>query len=179
MEVTYFESGGRDNTESLMKIAKEYADKNKIKSIVVASTTGFAAEKASEIFKDKNLVIVTHVASFAEKDKQQFPEDLRKKLESKGIKVLTTTHGLGGVNSLDEHSIGSIVAKTLRMLSQGVKVAVEVTIMAADAGLIKTSEEIIAIGGTGKGSDTALVIRPENSKNLFDLKILKIIAKPL
>ena len=51
-------------------------------------------------------------------------------------------------------------------------------IMAADAGLVRTDEDVISIGGTGKGADTALLIQPANSSNFFDLKIKEIICKP-
>jgi len=179
MEITYFESGGKEHTDSTLKIAKDYAEKNKIKSIVVASTTGFTAEKAAEVFKGKDLVIVTHEAGFAGKDTQQFPENLRKKLESKGVKFVTAAHTFGGTNKLVENSVGSIIAETLRMFSQGMKVAVEIAAEATDAGLVKTNEEIISIAGTGRGADNALVVKPANSRNLFDMKIRKILAKPL
>jgi hypothetical protein len=63
-------------------------------------------------------------------------------------------------------------------MGEGTKVCVEVTLMAADAGLIPVDRDIIAIGGTGRGADTALRICPANSAKFFDLKIREIIAKP-
>jgi len=71
-----------------------------------------------------------------------------------------------------------IIAETLRMFCQGIKVCVEISIMAADAGLIPTDSEIIAIGGTAKGVDTAVVLKPANMGNFFDLRIHEIIAMP-
>ena len=50
--------------------------------------------------------------------------------------------------------------------------------MAADAGLVRTDEDIISVGGTSQGADTALVIRPANSFNFFDLKVRELICKP-
>jgi len=67
----------------------------------------------------------------------------------------------------------------LMMFCEGFKVAVEIAAMAADAGLVRTDEDIISIAGTGKGADTALVIRPAISKRLFDLRVKKILAKPI
>jgi len=58
------------------------------------------------------------------------------------------------------------------------KVAVEITVMAADAGLISSEEEVIAIGGTNRGADTAIVVKPAYSTNFFDLKIREVIAMP-
>jgi hypothetical protein len=179
MKAIYFKSGGKENTDSTLEIAKEYADNNNIENIVVASTTGFTATEAAKMFKDKNLIIVTHVTGFKEDNQQQFPEELRKKLESQGVKVLTTAHAMGGLNRLVEDSVGSIIANTLRMFCQGVKVAVEIGAEAVDAGLIRTSEDAICIAGTGRGADTALVIEPANSRNLFDMRIKKVLAKPV
>ncbi len=50
--------------------------------------------------------------------------------------------------------------------------------MASDAGLIRTDEDAITIGGTGHGVDTALVLKPSNTHNFFDLVIKEIIYKP-
>lgn len=179
-EITYFESPGRENTDETLQIAKNHAEKEGIKNVVVASTTGYTAEKAAEVFKDFSLVVVTHVGSFREPNKQELPSDLREKLEDKGVKVLTAAHAFDGVSRLaDAGSIGQIIRDTLRMFCEGVKVAVEIAAMAADAGLVRTDEDIVSIAGTGRGADTALVIRPAISKRLFNMRIEKILAKPI
>jgi hypothetical protein len=79
----------------------------------------------------------------------------------------------------DTSSPGEIAAQTLRIMGVGVKVAIECTLMAADAGLIPTDEDIIAVAGTREGADTAIVIQPLNSQNFFDLKLKQILCKPL
>ncbi len=71
-----------------------------------------------------------------------------------------------------------IVRETLYRFCQGMKVAVEITLMSADAGLINISKEIIAIAGSDEGADTALVLKPAYSGNFTDLKIKEILAKP-
>jgi hypothetical protein len=50
--------------------------------------------------------------------------------------------------------------------------------MAADAGLIRTDEEIISIGGTANGADTALVVKPVHTHDFFQLKVKEILCKP-
>jgi hypothetical protein len=70
-----------------------------------------------------------------------------------------------------------LIADTLRLLGQGTKVAVEVAVMAADAGML-TGKDIISIGGSGGGADTALVLKPAHQNNFFDLRIKEIICKP-
>jgi len=178
-EITYFGTSGIENTDRTLQVAKDYAKKNAIKSIVVASTRGYTAEKASEVFKGFNLVIVTHVSSFREPNAQEFSADLRRGLETKGVRVVTAAHAFSGVNRLTDGSSGEIITKTLRMFCEGFKVAVEIAAMAADAGLVRTDEDIVSIAGTGKGADTALVIGPAISRRLFDLRVKKILAKPI
>jgi hypothetical protein len=50
--------------------------------------------------------------------------------------------------------------------------------MAADAGLVRTDEDIIAVAGTAVGADYAIVLKPVASDNFFDLKIREILCKP-
>jgi hypothetical protein len=50
--------------------------------------------------------------------------------------------------------------------------------MAADAGLVRTDELAIAVAGTSRGADTALVLRPANAQTFFDMRIMEILCKP-
>jgi hypothetical protein len=56
-------------------------------------------------------------------------------------------------------------------------VAVEVSVMAADAGAL-SGRDVIAVGGSSKGADAALVIQPAHAASFFDLRIREIICKP-
>ena len=73
----------------------------------------------------------------------------------------------------------NIVADTLRMFSQGVKVCVEIAVMAAEHGFITPDEEIIAVGGSGHGADTVVIIKPAFASEIFKTKIKAILCKPL
>jgi hypothetical protein len=64
------------------------------------------------------------------------------------------------------------------MFSQGTKVAVEISIMALEAGLISPDSEVISIGGTSEGCDTALVVRPSFARKIKDYRICEILCKP-
>ena len=75
-------------------------------------------------------------------------------------------------------SVETLIADTLRMMGQGTKVCVEIVAMACDNGLIESGRNVLAIGGTGKGAETVLVVRSANSKRLFDMRIVEVIAKP-
>ena len=100
-----------------------------------------------------------------------------------GIKLLTTTHLLAGVDRAVRLQFGGIqtaeiVAQTLRILGQGVKVAVEISVMALDAGLVPYGEDIVAIAGTTEGADAAVVIRPDHSNRFFATELREIICMP-
>jgi len=179
----YFMREGEVNTDALLKFVKEYAQTRGVNHIVVASTTGDTGVKASEVLKGFNVVVVTHHAGFAEPGVQELTEENRLKILTNGAHVLTATHALSGVERAVRKEFGTIqplelIAHTLRRFGEGTKVCVEITLMAADAGLIPTDRDIIAVAGSSQGADTALLIKPANTSRFFDLKIREIIAKP-
>ena len=127
--------------------------------------------------------MVTHNTGFKEKGKQEFSEKLRQKIEKLGGKVYTGTMVLRGLGVAIRSKAGGysheqLIADTLRMFGQGTKVAVEIVAMATDAGVIPVDKDEIAIAGSGRGADTAIVLKPANSRRLFDMVIKEIIAKP-
>jgi len=186
-KTVYFEKpGGEENTAKTLELAKARADELGIKTLVIASTVGKTAVKAVDVFKGYKVIVVTHVAGFREPDTQEFTEENRKIVEKKGGIFLTTAHALGGIQRAlsstmppsPSSAIGDVVAMTLRMFGQGMKVACEIAAMAADAGLVRTDEEIVSIGGTGRGADTAVVLQPNYVHRFFNLKVKEIICKP-
>jgi len=182
-KVAYFKEAGRHNTDAVLRLVREYMEKEGIKDIVVASTTGETGAKASKIFKGYNVVIVTHCFGFREPGKIELQEEYKKEILANGAKIFTGIHALSGVERAIRKDFGTIqplelIANTLRLMGEGTKVCVEITLMAADAGLIPVDKDIIAIAGTGRGADTALRIRPANTSRFFDLKIREVIVKP-
>jgi hypothetical protein len=51
-------------------------------------------------------------------------------------------------------------------------------LMTADADLVRTDGPVIAIAGSGRGADTAAVLKPANAQDFFDLRFLEIICMP-
>ncbi len=182
-KIVYFEKPGQENTEEVLRIAKLRAEELGIKSIVVATTIGNTAVRAAEVFEGMRVVVVSHNTGFREPNVQEFTEENKRKVESKGGTILTTTHtftGIGGAmrKKFNMYLLGDIIANTLRTFGQGMKVVCEITLMAADAGLVRTDEDVIAIAGTGRGADTAVVLGPVNSADFFDLRVKEILCKP-
>lgn len=179
----YFQSPGPQNTERTLEVAARRAEELGIQNIVVASTSGKTGMMATRYFSDKNLVIVTHSTGFSKPDYQEMKPENRHKLEESGAKILTCQHTFGGVGRAVRRKLGTyeleeIIAFTLRTFGEGTKVAVEIVLMAADGGLIPVSEPCIALGGTARGVDTAILLKPTNAQTFFDLKIIEILAKP-
>jgi hypothetical protein len=73
----------------------------------------------------------------------------------------------------------NIVSDTLRIFSQGVKVCVEISVMAAEHGLVTPDEDIVAIGGSGTGADTAILLKPAYAANIFETRIKAILCMPV
>jgi len=183
IENVYFPEPGSANTEKTLEIAKKRAEELGIKTIVVASTTGETGLQAVKTFANHKVVVVTHTTGFQAPDAQELTPENRAKILAKGGLILTATHAFGGVGravrrKFNTYQVDELIAQTLRVFGQGAKVACEIVLMAADAGLIRTDEEVISIGGTGSGADTALVIKPAHTQDFFGLKVKEVLCKP-
>jgi hypothetical protein len=186
-EIVYFDRPGRQCTTEVVQAASKRALELGIEHIVVASNSGRTALQFMEGLQGTktSLVCVSRHAGYSGGDETDIDEDTKAEMHNKGIKILICSHALSGVSRSITGRFGGtseveIIAHVLRLFgTDGIKVAVEISIMAADAGLIPTDREIIAAGGTGGvGADTAIVLRAAHMNNFFDLEIREIIAKP-
>jgi hypothetical protein len=173
---------GPDNSEGTVKAAAERAKELGINEAVVASASGRTAVLALKAFKGCKVVVVTHHCGFAKPWKMEMKESVAEKLWDAGATVITATHVLSGVersftSKFQELYPSQVAAETLRLFGQGVKVCVEISIMAADAGEL-SGGPIVAVGGTGSGADTALVLTPAHASRFLDLRVHEIICKP-
>jgi len=177
----YFEKAGKANTKATLQIARERAEALGIQQVVVASTHGYTAKRTVEVFAglDVEIVAVSICAGFGDVGWTMTQQE-RSELEALGITVLTSLHALGDdvSEAFGKASPNRIVRETLYRFCQGMKVAVEVAVMAADAGLLDVTREAIAIAGTGEGADTALVIRPAYALKFKQFEVREILAKP-
>ena len=179
----YFPGSGEVDTDETLKVALKRAKELGIRDIVVASTRGNTGLKAVEASKGFNVVIVPHVTGMREPGTQELGADLAEKIKAGGGKIVVAAHAFSGVNraiqaKFDTMYPAGILAQTLRMFGQGMKVVVEITAMAADAGAIPVDKDVVAVAGSGRGADTAVVIKPAYSHTLFDMYVREIIAKP-
>ncbi len=179
----YFERPGPANTDRTLSLVSEKARLLGIQTVLVATSSGTTALRASELIQVPNLIAVTHSSGFKQPFTSGLDAALRTKIEANDAKILTTTHAFGGVgravrNKMGTYQVDEIIAYTLRTFGQGMKVATEITLMAADAGYISDPGPIIAVGGSGKGADTAVIILPTHAQTFFDMRYLEIICMP-
>jgi hypothetical protein len=181
--ITYFEQRGKVNTRRVLELVRERAAEESIREVVLPTTGGATGILAAAELAGLLPIIVTHSAGFTEPGGMETPASAIEEMRARGARVHTATHAFGGVGrsvrkKFDTWQTEEIIAQTLKRLGDGLKVAVEVSLMAADAGLISPHREVIACGGTGHGLDTAIILRPAHAQNFFDLEILEIICKP-
>jgi len=180
----YFRKTGKSNTLDVLEAVARRAGELGIQKVLVPSVSGTTALAAAKTLgRGARIIAVTHVTGFDGPNVQELSPAMRKRLESAGVRAFTGQHAFGGVgravrNRLGTYQVDEIMAWTLRIFGQGSKVAVEIALMAADAGLVRTDEDVISMGGTCEGVDTAFVIRPANSYHFFDLKVREVICKP-
>jgi len=184
MEVrtVYFEKPGRQNTIEALRIARRRAEELGIRQVVLASSHGSTALAAAEAFRgaDIELIAVSISAAFGPEGWTMSPEE-RRRVEAQGVRLLTVQHGLAdGVAEgfFGGSTPGTVMAETLRRFSQGLKVAVEVSIMATEAGWTEAGREIVALGGTDEGADTAVVLRPAFARKIKELVVCELLCKP-
>jgi len=183
VQSVYFTRPGPANTTRTLELARQRAEELGIRNILVASTRGETGVQAARLFQGYNVIVITHSTGFREPNFQELTPENRTAIEEAGGRILTCQHAFGGVGravrkKLGTYELEEIIAYTLRCFGEGTKVCLEIAVMAADAGLIRTDEPCIAIAGTGQGADTALVLMPSNAQTFFDLRVMEVICKP-
>jgi len=186
-KIYYFDQPGPANTQKTLELAIERAQELNVSTLIVATSSGETALQLSEIAQSfgyfGQIVAVTYHLGFYDKEEESISKRNRNLLAERRIPLVMSSHALSGVSrSFREKfgglSIPEIIAESYRRISEGFKVTIEITIMAADAGFVSTYQDVIAIGGSSKGADTAVVLKPAHQNSFFDLKIREIICFP-
>jgi hypothetical protein len=177
-KIVYFEEPGPVNTETVLRLARERAKARGIKKCILASTTGETARRAAKLWAKSGLKIVVVPHQYGFGFRQRFPPELVTELTRQGHQVhfgtmLFHTENFYGMNT------PTVMASLLRTFCQGMKVCVEIVLMAVDGGHVAVGEEVVVVAGSGRGADTAVVVLAAPSTRLGDLHITEIICKPL
>ena len=181
-----FENAGKQNTEAVVTIAVQRAMELGC-PIVAASTMGVTADalltEAERAGFKGGIVIVRGCSGKNRKGVNLMKPEVKAMLESRGATVVTAAHALSaGERALSTQFKGvyplEIMANTLRMFGQGTKVCVEAAIMALDADALPFGVPVVALGGSHRGTDTALVLTPSYSASLLSTVVHEVLCKP-
>jgi len=181
----YFDEASPEHTDKVLSLVREYLNEHPhIEHIVVATTVGATGIATAKEFSDKKVVVVSHETGFAKVNENELSDVKKAQIEELGATVLTATHAFAGVARSFRKELGTwmpteIAAVTFRTLGQGTKVCAEIAMMAADAGLVPVTQDVVCIGGTGRGADTAWVIKPANSQAFPQIRMRVCLCKPL
>ena len=181
-----FENAGKQNTAEVVRLALQRAAELDC-PIVAASTLGVTADALltaakEQGFKNK-IVIVRGCSGKARGGANLMKPEVKEDLLSRGASIVTTAHLLSaGERGLSTKYKGiyplEIMADTLRCFGQGTKVCFETAVMALDADEIPYGVPVVAMGGSHRGADTAVVITPAHSSFILETVIHEIICKP-
>lgn len=181
-----FETTGKENTAAAAAIAVAKA-KELDCSIVLSSNTGTSAEAvlaaAAEAGYTGKIIVVRNATNAARKGVNMMTPEVKQSLLERGCAVVGAANALSaGERSLSTKLQGiyplELMAHTLKMFGQGTKVCVECATMAMDADEIPFGSTVVALGGTGTGLDTSMVLTPSYSSSVLDTKIHELLCKP-
>ena len=195
--VLYFEKPGSENTDSVVQVVKERVKEGDIKHIVVASISGRTGLKFAEELRDMgvSVVCVSGYAGWVTQHDIEYPfvrGKVREKLERLKVAIVDRTPSAFSGDTID-YGLARygyippswVASETLQALGgYGLKTAVEVLLMATDCSAIPALVDAIAVAGTDKGADTAIVARSTFSTWMFSsdsakrLQVLEILAMP-
>ena len=154
--------------------------------MVVASSTGETALQLREMASSSiEIIAVTYSAGIKYTDKIETFNRQADTLLDKGIRIVRGIHAFSGVERGLENKYQSgltplnILADTLRMLCQGMKVCVEISTMATEHGYIIPENRVVAVAGSGSGADTAVLIKPAYAAKIFETRVEAILCMPV
>ncbi len=184
--VLYLDKAGIKECPACLRAAARRAAELELSHAVVATTSGRTALLLARVLREEGsramVIGVGYAANFASKW-GRFEKKFTEPAEKLGAVFIAGTHAFGGVNGAVSERLGgltpgNLIASVYYTFGQGLKVAVEVAVMAADQGVLPTGRETLALGGSGVGADTAVVLTPACSQDFFKLKIHEIVSMP-
>jgi len=192
--VFFFSQPGGDNTPQVIQVVRSRIREGDITKILVASESGRLALEFKKELPKQTVVCVTYDRETRRMYKK--PELLKKKLAASGITIVDTvkeplTRGLvfrnwwRGRNIVLPGESADLFWMTLICVGgHGLRTAVEIVFMAVEAQVVQTGEKVLSVAGTGRGADSALVMKASKFEDavgrhpLSRMKIEEILAMP-
>jgi hypothetical protein len=192
-EVCYFTEPGPENLEDVVEAVEKRVNQTGIRYVVVASHSGKTALVFAERMKGKAKVVCVSGRPSRRDRGREWPSispESRRRLEELGAVVLDRIPYALESEVLRENrwnapSADRFVVETLYMFGSGMKVAVQVVLTAVSSGYVEPYEDVIGVGGTGGGADTAIVMKASYAIRMFSEnqehrpEVKEIIAMPL
>jgi len=192
-QVYYFDEPGDGNTDLVVKAVSQRVEGGGVTEVIVASTSGETAVKFARALKGKARVVCVSEAPYRREWGERWPclkSRFRKELTELGAYIIDEVPYVFHDSVLENARWPAIfperlVKETLYCFGQGLKVAVEVALLAVSCGKVAPFRDVIAVGGSTKGADTAILLRATYPACLFDkdpakrLEIREIIAMPI
>lgn len=173
--IEYFAQPGNQNSEAVLRIAHERYILGGIDRIIIASTYGDTALLAAETFKesDAKLIIFGEVLD----DGQHPASEICEVLRSKGHQIIWGID-LNSISKFTQDYSARLISEAYYRISEGFKVACEITLIATSQGYIRPGEKTMAIAGTHRGADTAIVTHAAPITDFSNFEVLEILCKP-
>lgn len=150
----------------ILQAAVDTALQREISVIIIASTTGDTALKLLTLIAGRKVRLIV-VTSEKAKNGAHFKDEICEELRSKGV-VILTNRPPGIVSRLMRKTFGRLVSspwqKYLSKIQMdygtGVRVCHKITRIVMHAGIIEDGR-IVAVAGTKRGADCAVVLATE------------------
>jgi len=191
--VYYFEEPGAENTGWVIEAVSRRLEGGEVSKVIIASSSGNTAVEFARSLRGRAELTCVSEAPYRREWGEEWPclkEEFRQELERLGVTIIDRVpyifHSSILESSKDSGAFPErVVRETLYSFGQGMKVAVEVALTAVSCGYVTPYEDVIGVGGSGKGADTAIVLRATYPASLFDkdpvkrLEIREVIAMPI
>jgi hypothetical protein len=174
-EIVYFDQPGRQNTDELFAVVAARLKQGDVEHVAVATTSGRTALRAAELI-DSSGVQIAGIAFQSEYWPQHGKPDeaIVDKAEQLGVRFIPDQP-----KAAYWHEVSGESADTLRRFGQGIKVALEVIMMAVETGLVPAGAKTIGVGGSSRGADAAVVATAAGPDNIGAFFVHEILAKPI
>ena len=193
-DVYFFNHPGPDNTPRVIKAVQTRAKEGGITKVLVASESGRLALEVKKRLPKQAVVCVT----FNRETRSTYKKAalLKKDLTANGIVAVDNikeplTRELKMRNWWERKNVdlpgesADLFWMTLICVGgHGLRTAVEIVFMAVEAGVVKVGDKVIAVAGTARGADSALVMDATRFEDAVGkrpqcrMKIEEILAMP-
>ena len=146
-----------------------------IDEVIIASSFGGTAKLAANVFEGTGVQLLV----FGEVlDGEQSPsKDVCVELIEQGHRVIWGVH-LNAMSTFTGDPSARLVSETYRRISEGFKVVCEIVLIATSEGFLRPGEKVLAIAGTSRGADTAIVANAAPITQFKDFEVHEILCKP-